>query len=398
MFRKTGIPHQQVPGLKSLRTACGANMGHQLHSLQPFSPPPWAPTWLKAPEERFLLGLLPTPIHEWHPPGLPDGVQLFIKRDDLTGVQLSGNKVRKLEFLIADALRQKADTLVTIGGIQSNHCRATAVAARYAGFECHLVLRNNSQAAEQDPGLVGNLLVDRLVGAHIHQVTKEEYGKFGGVKLVTHIAKVLHSQGKRPYVVPLGGSNALGSWGYLQAAHELLEQLGKGAITDIVMACGSGGTTAGIALGNYLSGFGARVHAYGVCDDEEYFYNFIDGILTDMGATPDVLGKTSRDLLIAHQAKGAGYAMSRPEELQSILDVSDATGVILDPVYSGKAFHVFLKGMQANPGDWEGRKVLFLHTGGLLGMYSEAAELQAMLEKQGRAHRLDVTAISAGTQ
>lgn len=157
----------------------------------------------------------------------------------------------------------------------------------------------------------------------------------GGTKLSQHLCNLLLSQGKRPYNVPLGGSNALGSWGYLQAVQEMLEQFGKGTITDIVMvgqplcapaeplysyeclcdwllwqpgnvfcchhilsqACGSGGTTAGIALGNFLSGFGARVHAYGVCDDEEYFYNFIDGIFADLGATPDDLGALIRQLL-----------------------------------------------------------------------------------------------------
>lgn len=215
--------------------ACRAgSMSRTYHTLEDAKLPAWTPEWLKGPNKQYVLGLFPTPIHRWCPPGIPKNVEFWIKRDDLTGMQLSGNKVRKLEFIIADALAQGADTLITIGGIQSNHCRATAVAARYAGLECHLILRNTRQAADSDPGLVGNLLIDRMTGAHIHQVTKEEYTKVGSKQLGRQLEEQLKAQGRKPYVIPVGGSDAIGTLGYLAATQEILDQAGKGAFTDII--------------------------------------------------------------------------------------------------------------------------------------------------------------------
>ncbi|CAL5226871.1 g9743 [Coccomyxa viridis] len=369
-----------------------ASMSRAFHTLESAKLPDWLPPWLKRPSKQYALGLFPTPIHRWNPPGIPEDVEFWIKRDDLTGMQLSGNKVRKLEFLIAEAMAQGADTLITIGGIQSNHCRATAVAARYAGLDCHLILRNSRQAAENDPGMVGNLLIDRMTGAHIHQVTKEEYAKVGGKKLGEQLEQQLKAQGRKPYVIPVGGSDSIGTFGYLAATQEILDQAGKEAFTDIINACGSGGTTAGLALGNALSGMGATIHAYGVCDDEDYFYDFIDGLYRELEATPDRIGKDARAMLVAHQAKGAGYAISKPEEMQTVIDVAQTTGIIFDSTYSGKAFHALREDIKADPGYWKGRKVLYIHTGGLFGLYSEASELQKQLEVKEKSHRLVVAA------
>ena len=130
-------------------------------TVGPWSPPAWA-DFPGAPTRRYNLARTPTPVHRWHLPGTPDGCEVYIKRDDLTGMQLSGNKVRKLEFLLAEAMDEDADCVITIGGVQSNHCRATAVAARYLGLDSHLILRAPQSIAETgDPGLVGNLLVER---------------------------------------------------------------------------------------------------------------------------------------------------------------------------------------------------------------------------------------------
>eukprot|EP00879_Flechtneria_rotunda_P019724 GHRR01020725.1.p1 GENE.GHRR01020725.1~~GHRR01020725.1.p1 ORF type:complete len:184 (+),score=80.96 GHRR01020725.1:487-1038(+) len=165
----------------------------------------------------------------------------------------------------------------------------------------------------------------------------------------------------------------------------------------IASACGSSGTTAGLALGNQLSGFSAAIRAYSVCDEPEYFYREIDGLLLDLGYT----ATGSRDLFSAHQAKGDGYALSRAEELQTVQDVALHTGVVLDPVYSGKAMHALLADMAAAPTEWEGKRVLFIHTGGLLGMYDKVDQLQPLIEQLGRTYRLDVTAkleAAAGTK
>ncbi|EFN58625.1 hypothetical protein CHLNCDRAFT_34235 [Chlorella variabilis] len=364
----------------------------QMFQLQPYTPPAWATNLALLPKQRCHLAQLPTPIHPWPVPGVPPGCELHIKRDDLTGMQLSGNKVRKLEFLMAEAVQRGHDSIITIGGIQSNHARATAVAARYLGLPCHLILRNSKHLADSDPGLVGNLLVERLIGAHIWQVTKEEYGRYGGPALGERLAAQLRQApwGLNPFVIPVGGSSSMGVWGYLEMMREVEQQIVGQGFTDIAMACGSGGTTAGIALGNHLGGLGLRVHAYGVCDDPDYFHTFCDGLLEGLGATRDVVGADSAGMFRAVQARGAGYAISREDELQAVADVAAATGIVLDPVYTGKALHGLLTEMRERPEEWRGRKVLFVHTGGLLGMYEKVAQLQPLVEARGAAHRLQL--------
>jgi len=386
-------------------------------TVGPWSPPAWA-DFPGAPTRRYNLARTPTPVHRWHLPGTPDGCEVYIKRDDLTGMQLSGNKVRKLEFLLAEAMDRDADCVITIGGVQSNHCRATAVAARYLGLDSHLILRAPQSIAEDgDPGLVGNLLVERAVGANIHLVTKREYAAHGSVALAESLRRRLEREGKRPYVVPVGGSNAIGTWGYVDAMAELAAQTksdrthrekhGRGPFTDIVLACGSGGTAAGVALGAALCPELRKpnVWAYGVCDSPEYFYEYVGDILRDMGApVKDIVGERIADMgassdggtpmvggvLRCVQAKGAGYAMATEEELATTAAVAKATGVLLDPVYSGKAAHGLIREMARDPGAWEGRRVLFVHTGGALGVYDKLAQLRPIMEATGPSSRFDV--------
>lgn len=412
-----------------------------LHSLEPYSPPPFAAKLPHPPTKRFTLGLLATPIHPWKglegiiSPATPATVDLFIKRDDLSGAELSGNKVRKLEFLVADALEKGADALLSIGGIQSNHARAVAVAARAAGLESHLILRTRKGETERDPGFAGNLLLERLVGAHIHLVSKEEYAAAGdsGFPLLEKLAERLKKEGgssgvvKNPYLIPLGGSNALGAWGYLEAAREILEQApeairrrreekkekksgeeeggGAGGATAsessnddqqfdaIVMATGSAGTAAGLALGLHLAGSRTQVRAYCVCDDPDVFYDEIQKHVDELcGGKKEGAGSESgpaspraRDIITVIQARGAGYAISKPAELQFLRSVASSSGILLDPVYTGKAAKAFLDEIAASekPGgggelfDWRGKKVLFLHTGGIFGLYGAADEVVA---------------------
>jgi D-cysteine desulfhydrase len=162
-----------------------------------------------------------------------------------------------------------------------------------------------------------------------------------------------------------------------------------------VQACGSGGTTGGIALGSHLAGMGWRVSAYGVCDTPDYFYRHIDGILGGMGASERGVPPAAQ-LLRCVQARGAGYAVSRDQELATVRDAALATGIILDPVYTGKALHAFLSEAAGDPEAWEGRKVLFCHTGGLLGMADKAAQLQPLVGALGRVGRLRVAGAAGG--
>ncbi|XP_073141823.1 D-cysteine desulfhydrase 1, mitochondrial [Henckelia pumila] len=355
---------------------------------KPYLPPSWASHLNPIPSHVFSLGHLPTPIHRWKLPNLPKDTEVYIKRDDLSGMQLSGNKVRKLEFLLADAVAQGADCVITIGGIQSNHCRATAVAAKYLNLDCYLILRTSKVLVDEDPGLTGNLLVERLVGAHIDLVTKEEYAKVGSVALTSVLKEKLLNEGRKPYVIPVGGSNSLGTWGYIEAIKEIEEQCGKGngetVFDDIVVACGSGGTIAGLSVGCLLSDLGAKVHAYCVCDDPDYFYDYSQGLLDGLRA-----GVNSRDIVRIQNAKGLGYAMSSAEELKFVSDIAAATGVVLDPVYSGKAAYGMMKDMGEKPEMWEGRKILFIHTGGLLGLFEKADEMASLV---GKWRRMDVHA------
>ncbi|XP_020585149.1 putative D-cysteine desulfhydrase 1, mitochondrial [Phalaenopsis equestris] len=345
---------------------------------KPYSPPSWASHLNPIPSHIYSLGHFPTPIHKLSVPNLPSDTEIWIKRDDLSGMQLSGNKVRKLEFLLADAVAHGADCVITVGGIQSNHCRATAVAARYLNIDCYLILRTSKILVDRDPGLTGNLLVERLVGAKVELVSKEEYASIGSVALADLLKERLISEGRKPYVIPVGGSNSLGSWGYIEAIREIEQQtkcsFGGVHFDDIVVACGSGGTIAGLALGSTLSNLQSKVHAFSVCDDPDYFYNYCQGLLDGLQAGVDL-----HDIVNIQDAKGLGYAISNAEELQFVKDVAAETGVILDPVYSGKAAYALLKDIDANPTKWKGRKILFIHTGGLLGLFDKTEQLASII-------------------
>ncbi|XP_061957158.1 bifunctional D-cysteine desulfhydrase/1-aminocyclopropane-1-carboxylate deaminase, mitochondrial [Populus nigra] len=352
-------------------------------SQKAYTPPSWASLLNPIPSHIFSLGHLPTPIHKWNLPNLPTNTEVYLKRDDLSGMQLSGNKVRKLEFLMADAVAQGADCIITIGGIQSNHCRATAVAAKYLNLDCYVILRTSKVVVDKNPGLTGNLLVERLVGASVQLISKEEYAQIGSVNLTNDLKEKLVKEGRKPYVIPVGGSNSLGTWGYIEAIREIEQQVqattGRIKFDDIVVACGSGGTIAGLSLGSWLGTLKAKVHAFAVCDDPDYFYNFVQELIDGLKA-----GVDSHDIVNIQNAKGLGYAINTPEELKFVKEIATATGVVLDPVYSGKAAYGMMKDMAENPKNWEGRKVLFIHTGGLLGLFDKVDQMSSLVENWGR--------------
>ncbi|KVI07446.1 1-aminocyclopropane-1-carboxylate deaminase/D-cysteine desulfhydrase [Cynara cardunculus var. scolymus] len=265
---------KSFPNRPPYRFMASTTQQHQSTSdflmLRPYHHPPWASNLNPIPSHAFSLGHFPTPIHKWNLPNLPKDTEVWLKRDDLSGMQLSGNKVRKLEFLLADAVAQGADCIITIGGIQSNHCRATAVAAKYLNLDCFLILRTSKALVDKDPGLTGNLLVERLVGAHID------------LTLTNLLKEKLIKEGRKPYVIPVGGSNSLGT---------------------------CGGTVAGLSMASWLS------------------------------------------------------------ELKT------------------KAAYGMMKDMAQNPTKWESRKILFIHTGGLLGLFDKAEEIASSV---GGWRRMDL--------
>lgn len=322
--------------------------------------------------ERIRLARLPTPLEPLSRMTERLGVELHIKRDDTTGIQVSGNKIRKLEFLLADARALGADTVLTCGGQQSNHCRATAVAAARVGMRSVLLLRTDDP--EKPPRTSGNIVLDRLVGAEIVWLSKPEYAQ--RAELLEQHAERVRGAGRSPYVIPEGGSNPLGSWGYVAAAEELADDLAAlpAKTTTIVYAAGSGGTGAGLLLGSKLLGFEAkniRVVGICVCDDREYFVDIIHRICSDFDERYQVgAGVTRDEIAIIDQHVGLGYGKSRPEELETLRDLARREGIILDPVYSGKAFHGLTHELQRDPTTF-GERVVFLHTGGLFRLFSD---------------------------
>jgi len=308
------------------------------------------------------------------------GVEVLVKRDDLTGAELSGNKVRKLEFLLAEAVDQGADTVITCGGEQSNHCRATALAAAKVGLASRVVLRTDDPASP--PPTTGNILLDRLAGATVRWISRPDWAKRNPI--MEEEAAAVRAAGGKPYVIPEGGSNAMGSWGYVACAAELADDLAAlpARPTTIVFACGSGGTAAGLALGAKLVGLsdrGVKVAAVNVCDDRDYFTRVITRICADMTARWSLPASiTAEELDIVDGHVGRGYAKSRPEELATIRDLCRRDGLVLDPVYTGKAFHGIVTELTADRGRF-GERIVFVHTGGIFGLFPAAEEIAPLL-------------------
>ncbi len=329
---------------------------------------------------RLTLARTGTPLEPLPRTSAALGVEVLVKRDDLTGAELTGNKVRKLEFLLAEAEEQGADTVITCGGEQSNHARATALAAAKVGMKCRLVLRTDDPAAP--PAATANILLDVLAGATIRWISRPDWRQRN--ELMAEEAAAVTAAGGRPYIIPEGGSNALGAWGYIACAHELADDLATFPTrpTTIVHATGSGGTGAGLVMGARLAGLherGVRVAGVNVCDDRAYFVDVVTRIcaeLTQRWTLPVTIGPDDVDIVDGHV--GAGYAKSRPEELATIRDLCRRDGLVLDPVYSGKAFHGLVTELARDPARF-GERVVFVHTGGIFGLFPTAAAFAPLL-------------------
>jgi D-cysteine desulfhydrase len=316
---------------------------------------------------RISLAHLPTPL--WRSDALDElaGCAVWVKRDDMSAGAEAGNKIRKLEFLLADALARGANTLITCGGLQSNHARATALLGARLGLGSLLLLR--TAQPELEPPLGGNLMLDRLAGAEIRRITPDAYRRRH--ELMAQAARELERRGRVPYVIPEGGSSGLGALGYVDAMREVRQQLDLGlgggptAFDAVVHACGSGGTAAGVQLGAARWQVAPEVHAIAVCDDAAYFESVIARIADEATSLQSELGARAR--LVVHDAfKGPAYGLASSEQRRFIALVARRTGLVLDPVYTGKALFGLAR-LQPKPA-----RVLFLHTGGLPGLLAEA--------------------------
>jgi len=318
--------------------------------------------------ERIHLANLPTRIEKLERLSKAlGGLEIYIKRDDQTGTEISGNKIRKLEYSVKEAMDSGCDYLITCGGIQSNHCRATAAVAVKLGMKCCLVLRGTDSTQPE-----GNLLIDRLLGSDIRFVTAEEYSNEKS-EIMESIKNEMEQKGFKPYIIPEGASNGIGSFGYYTAMEEIIQQEKELNISFdcIVLAVGSGGTYSGLWLANKLLNHPSDIYGINVCDDAKYFKERIQEILYESMKYMDVnVQVLQEDINIVDGYVGRGYALSRPEELKFIHDLAKLEGIILDPVYTGKAMYGLTE--EIKKGTFKDyRNILFIHTGGLFGLFPQ---------------------------
>jgi len=305
--------------------------------------------------DRISLGVFPTPVQKLDNISRLLGAEIYIKRDDMTGIGLGGNKVRKLEYLLADAKTQGAEVVFTTGGAQSNHAMLTAAAAKKLGMEPILILKKKGVTERQ-----GNLLLEHLMGVDVRFMDTNDYAD-----IYAEMDRVGAEIGKPYYKIPCGGSNALGTLGYVDCVREIRDQ---GMTFDhIICAEGSGGTMAGLALGAKLYMPGARVT--GMMVDTDPFETIT---LRLMREAAGLLGEhiaLSADDFDLRDLCGPGYAIPSKEGDAAVRLMAETEGLFLDPVYTGKAFAglvAMAKEGKFKPDD----RVLFLHSGGAGGLFA----------------------------
>ena len=309
---------------------------------------------------RLPLAQLPTPLVDASrlAPGL------LIKRDDLTGLELTGNKIRKLEYLIADARATGCDTLVTHGGFQSNHCRATAAAGARLGMRVRMLLRSVDATPPRD----GNLFFDHLFRADVSLHAPEEYNG-QRQRLIDEAMDAERAAGHTPYFFPVGASVPIGCWGYVRCMRELQMQLDPSRDHDLFVATSSGGTLAGCVLGKSLFAMDhVRVIGVPVSDSAEFFTRDVRRLLDETIAQFDVkLTAEQAPIELLDGYIGDGYAIPYPAAVDAIRDAARLAGLILDPTYTGKAMHATLDTIRRG-GVRPGATPIFLHTGGAFGL------------------------------
>ena len=320
---------------------------------------------------RRRLAHLPTPLEELKALSAKlQGPRLLIKRDDQTGLALGGNKVRKLEFLVADALEQNADTLVTLGAAQSNHCRQTAATAAACGLRCELILNGVKPNLPQ-----GNALLDVLLGAEIHWIERSERDAKS-----KEVIERLSAAGRKPYLIPVGGSNGVGALGYVAAMAEFMEQLKNERVDRIVFASSSGGTQAGMVVGARANNLAGEVLGIRIDKDEgdaRAYEQELSAIANDAATRLGMKERfTATDFKVNRSYSEKGYGVVGDLEREAIRTLAQTEGILLDPVYAGRAFGALLdlirqKIISAN------ETILFWHTGGAPALFAYAKELIA---------------------
>lgn len=321
---------------------------------------------------RVILAHAPTPLEPLaRLRDIVGGPRIWIKRDDCTGLATGGNKTRKLEYLIAAAEAEGADTVITFGALQSNHARQTAAACARRGLGCDLVLSAAVPRRLDDYGRAGNLLLDDLLGARIHEVP----GDSSPGAVLRHIMANHASEGRRCYVIPTGGSNAIGALGYVRCAREIADDFARRGVfpSAVVHATSTGGTQAGLLAGLRLAGYTTRVIGVNVyTPDGEALKKAVAEL------TSEVLGRIAPGMTAGEGAVeveegqlGGGYGIATDAMVEAVELLARSEGLLLDPVYSGKGMAGLLAMIRRGAFD-ENDDVVFVHTGGTaaLGVYT----------------------------
>ena len=282
--------------------------------------------------------------------------------------------MRKLEFLAAQALNTGCTVLVTAGALQSNHCRATAGVAAQLGLKCELILRGEEQE------LSGNYLLSKMLNAEITYVSRRTTGDEVSVHLADAEQRWLE-KGEKALTIPIGGSDATGIWGYILAVEELMADMDHHGLshTAIVHATGSGGTQAGLNAGVLLHGVSSDVISYAVCDDEVYFNAKAQEDWENLRACRPELPHVPIKTLTNDHYIGPGYGRAGDEIFDTLTELARLEGITLDPVYTGKAFHGLITDLSRNTFASEASDIIFMHTGGVFGIFPHASAVQAAL-------------------
>lgn len=307
-------------------------------------------------------GVGPTPLHRLDRFSATVGREIWIKRDDLISIGLGGNKVRKLTYLVADALAAGADHLVTVGAAQSNHARCVAAVAAMEGLGCDLVLGGAS-----DSPIAGNLLLDRLLGAVMHFPGTDDWQLLE--RRSHEVADELRAAGHRPYVMPVGGSTAVGALGFVDAMFELVDQLDAVGLdpSAIVHATSSGGTQAGLTVGAAIVGRGIRVVGVGVAKTARYLEREISALATATAQLVGVGSATLPEARVLGGYLGNAYGLPTAGSNGALRTLLRTEGILVDPVYTAKALHAVIDASAAELGDGP---VVFWHTGGVPSVYA----------------------------
>jgi D-cysteine desulfhydrase len=327
---------------------------------------------------KLNLARLSTPLHPLDRLSEAlNGPRIWIKRDDMTGFATGGNKIRKLEYLLADMRAQGCNSLITIGACQSNHCRAAAVLGARLGFKTHLLLLGDLKKVQENNVPDGNLFINRLVDAEVtYYDLDENLNRLD--QILTEKEESLIREGRKPYLCVAGGSSALGLWGYIAASEELKADFKKAQISPryIIHATGSGGTQAGLTIGTHLNNLDAAVCGIAVWNEKAYFETTVREEMRawqqEYGPDVDIDSLTLNTL---DDYVGPGYGQAGPEVYEIIKQVARLEGVLLDPVYTGKAFHGMLE--EIRKGSFaDARDIVFIHTGGAIGLFAHRESVQ----------------------